>query len=55
MSANGSSDDAGARLVAMKLALDGKDRGEIEAELETKFGPGDRAALLDDILSRAGR
>ena len=51
--ANG--DDAAARLVAMKLAVDGKGREEIEAELTQKFGPGDRSGLLDDVLSRAGR
>jgi outer membrane biosynthesis protein TonB len=51
--ANG--DDAAARLVAMKLAVDGKGRDEIEAELTQKFGPGDRSGLLDDVLTRAGR
>jgi hypothetical protein len=51
--ANG--DDAAARLVAMKLAVDGKGREEIEAELSARFGPGDRSGLLDDVLSRAGR
>jgi hypothetical protein len=51
--ANG--DDAAARLVAMKLAVDGKGREEIEVELEARFGPGDRSGLLDDVLSRAGR
>ena len=48
--ANG--DDAAERLVAMKLAVDGQDRGAIEAELTEKFGPRDRGALLDDVLSR---
>jgi hypothetical protein len=51
--ANG--DDAAARLVAMKLAVDGKGREEIEAELSARFGAGDRSGLLDDVLSRAGR
>ena len=51
--ANG--DDAAARLVAMKLAVDGKDREEIEAELSERFGLGDRSGLLDDVLARAGR
>lgn len=51
--ANG--DDAAARLVAMKLAVDGKGREEIEAELSARFGPGDRSDLLDDVLSRAAR
>jgi outer membrane biosynthesis protein TonB len=48
-------DDAAARLVAMKLAVEGKGREEIEAELSARFGPGDRSGLLDDVLSRAGR
>jgi hypothetical protein len=48
-------DDAAARLVAMKLAVEGKGRDEIEAELSQKFGPGDRSGLLDDVLSRARR
>ena len=39
----------------MKLAVEGKDRTAIEAELSRKFGAGDRSALLDDVLSRAAR
>ena len=42
------------RLVAMKMALDGSGREQIAAELDAKFEP-DRAALLDDVLARAGR
>jgi cell division septum initiation protein DivIVA len=49
---NGS--DAAERLVAMKLAVEGKDRTAIETELADKFGDADRSALLDDVLSRAG-
>ena len=51
----GNGDDAAERLVAMKLAVDGKDRAEIEAELTAKFGTADRSALLDHILSRVPR
>jgi hypothetical protein len=51
----GNGDDAAERLVAMKLAVDGNDRAAIEAELNDRFGAGDRAALLEDVLSRAGR
>jgi cell division septum initiation protein DivIVA len=51
--ANG--DDAAERLVAMKLAVEGRDRAAIEAELGQRFGAGDRSALLDDVLSRAER
>lgn len=49
----GDGNDAAARMVAMKLAVDGTDRSAIEAELNQKFGAADRAALLDDVLSRA--
>jgi hypothetical protein len=48
-------DDAAERLVAMKLAVEGKDRAAIEGELTEKFGPADRSALLEDVLSRATR
>lgn len=48
----GNGDDAAERLVAMKLAVEGRDRAAIEAELSDRFGPRDRSALLDDVLSR---
>jgi outer membrane biosynthesis protein TonB len=51
----GNGDDAAARLMAMKLAIDGKGREEIAYELDTKFGTEDRNALLDDVLARAGK
>ena len=51
---NSGGSDAAARLVAMKLAVDGKSRDEIESELAEKFGDADRSALLDDVLARAG-
>src|SRR3954469_25442380 len=38
-SSNG--DDAAARLIAMKLAVEGRDRAAIEAELNQKFGAAD--------------
>jgi hypothetical protein len=47
--------DAAERLVAMKLAVEGKDPAAIEAELIEKFGPGDRSELLRDVVSRATR
>ena len=53
-SSNGG-DDSAARLVAMKMALDGREREQIAAELDSKFGASNRAALLDDVLARAGR
>ncbi len=55
MPASGNGDDAAARLTAMKMALDGSSRDEIASELESKFGAGDRGALLDDVLARAGK
>jgi cell division septum initiation protein DivIVA len=51
----GNGNDAAERLVAMKLAVEGKDRAAIEAELGERFGAADRSALLDDVLSRASR
>jgi outer membrane biosynthesis protein TonB len=51
----GNGDDAAARLMAMKLAIDGKGREEIAYELDAKFGAEDRTALLDDVLARAGK
>jgi colicin import membrane protein len=47
--------DAAERLVAMKLAVDGKDPSAIEAALIEKFGPGDRTELLKEVLSRLPR
>lgn len=47
--------DAAERLVAMKLAVEGRDPASIEAELVERFGPGDRTALLREVLSRASR
>jgi hypothetical protein len=51
----GNGDEAAERLVAMKLAVEGKDPAAIEAELIEKFGPGDRSALLREVLSRVAR
>jgi hypothetical protein len=51
----GNGDDAAERLVAMKLAVEGKDPAAIEAELIERFGPGDRSALLRDVVNRAAR
>lgn len=48
-------DDAAERLVAMKCAVDGQERAEIEAQLTEKFGARDRSALLDDVLARVSR
>jgi outer membrane biosynthesis protein TonB len=53
--AGSNGDDAAERLVAMKLAVEGKDRAAIEAELTEKFGPRDRGELLGDVLARVPR
>lgn len=53
--AAGNGDDAAERLVAMKMAVDGKDQAAIEAELTEKFGPGDRTELLKEVLGRVAR
>jgi hypothetical protein len=45
-------DEAGARLVAMKMALDGSTREEVERHLAESYGIGDRGELLDDVFSR---
>jgi dsDNA-specific endonuclease/ATPase MutS2 len=54
-SSTGNGDDAAERLVAMKMAVDGKDAAAIEAELTEKFGARDRTELLKDVLSRVPR
>src|SRR5262245_14922797 len=51
----GASGEAAERLMAMKLAVDGKDPAAIEAELIEKFGPGDRTELLKEVLERVTR
>ena len=47
------SDKSAARLVAMKMALDGSSREEIEAHLEANYDVEHRDKLLDDVLARA--
>lgn len=48
-------DDAGAaRLVAMKLALDGISREEARSQLATDYELADLDALLEDVYSRVG-
>jgi outer membrane biosynthesis protein TonB len=50
--ANGPGDEAAARLVAMKMALDGASREDVERHLADSYGLADRARLLDDVFSR---
>ncbi len=52
----GDADDAGARLVALELALSGAPREQAEQVLDEQFRLGDRrAGLLDDVYAAAGR
>jgi DivIVA domain-containing protein len=48
-------DEAGARLVAMKMALEGSSREVVERHLSDAFGMTDAGKLLDDVFARAGR
>ncbi|MEK6273610.1 MAG: hypothetical protein AABM42_13360 [Actinomycetota bacterium] len=54
--ANGGGDgqEAAARLVAMKLALDGTAREEARRQLATDYDLADLDALLQDVYSRVG-
>jgi hypothetical protein len=48
----GSGDEAAARLVAMKMAVDGKSREEIDRHLAERFDLPDQSGLVDEILAR---
>jgi DivIVA domain-containing protein len=48
-------DEAGARLIALNMALDGKPREETARYLADHFTLPDADALLDDVYARAGR
>ncbi len=47
--------DAAARLVAMKLALDGTSREDAREQLAAEYEVADLDALLDDVYSKAGK
>ena len=47
--------DAAARLVAMKLALDGASREDARKQLAAEYDLPDLDALLDEVYSKAGR
>ncbi len=50
------SDDAGAaRLVAMKLALDGTSRDEARKQLAADYEVADLDSLLDEVYAKAGK
>ncbi len=48
-------DDAGARLVAMKMALDGSTREAVAGHLAEAYGLTDSDALLDDVFARVAK
>ena len=50
-----STDEEGARLAALELALGGTPRDEAERYLAEHFDLADPAALLDDVYARVGR
>jgi hypothetical protein len=54
-SAARSHDATGARIVAMKMALDGSSRDEIESHLDENYEIESSDTLLDDVMTRAKR
>jgi DivIVA domain-containing protein len=53
-SSNGA-DEQAARLVAMKMALDGSSRDEVEKHLADSYELADAGKLLDEVFARAGK
>jgi hypothetical protein len=51
----GESDAGAARLVAMKMALDGASRDEIDRHLAESYKVPDRRKLVDEVLAKASR
>jgi DivIVA domain-containing protein len=51
----GGGDEAGARLIALNMALSGTPRAETAAYLAEHYDLADPEALLDDVYSRAGQ
>ncbi|MFA4929132.1 MAG: hypothetical protein WC558_11485, partial [Patulibacter sp.] len=47
-----SDDEAGARMVALSLVLDGLPRDQIERHLDEHYALDDRDGLLDDLYAR---
>jgi hypothetical protein len=52
---NGNSDEGAARLVAMKMALDGSSREEVAAHLASKYHLSGSDQLLDSVFERVGK
>lgn len=50
-----SHDSTAARIVAMKMALDGSTREEIAAHLDANYETENNAKLVDDVMARAKR
>lgn len=50
----GETDEEGARLIALNMALNGTPRDEVEAYLTENFGMEDPGPLLDDVYARVG-
>ncbi len=48
-------DESAARLVAMKLALDGTSRDEVRARVEADYSVADLDRLIDDVFAKAKR
>ena len=48
-------DEAGARLVALKMALDGASRDEVAQHLSANYELSDSSQMVDDVFARAGR
>ena len=51
----GNGDEAGARLIALNMALNGTPREETAKYLAEHFALGDAEGLLDDVYTRAER
>lgn len=47
-------DSVAARLVATEMVLDGKEREEVIARVESEYGVSDAAALVDEVIARTG-
>ena len=50
-----SGDESAARLVAMKMALDGTSRDDVRAKLAADYSVEDLDGLLDDVFAKAGK
>jgi hypothetical protein len=48
-------DESAARLVAMKMALDGTSRDDVRSKLSAEYSVADLDGLLDDVFAKAGR